>query len=142
MGHHDEALPLHRRALAVSEETMGKTHRDTLTSVGKLGSLLKTMGHHEEELALNRRVGMLLWRPTGQDDEASLRFFSPTSHVRELNLTAHDAALASDGPLWLMIYFAPWCHQCLANKAYFTLAARQLQKLLGDERVRVGALFE
>lgn len=60
------------------------------------------------------------WR-TAQDDDDRRRFFTDAAVV-ELNRTSHAAAAASEGPLWLVQYFAPWCHQCIANKAYDALA--------------------
>ena len=78
------------------------------------------------------------WREAAQAD-ADSRFFLDDAIV-ELNRTEHAAVVQSDGPLWLIIYFAPWCHQCLANRAYFHLTALKLRELLGDQRVRVGAL--
>ena len=78
------------------------------------------------------------WRAKLQDSHTK-RFFTDASVV-ELNRTAHATALQSDGPLWLVIYFAPWCHQCLANKEYYVLAAKHLLATLGPERVRIGAV--
>ena len=78
------------------------------------------------------------WRAKLQDSHTK-RFFTDASVV-ELNRTAHAAALQSEGPLWLVIYFAPWCHQCLANKEYYVLAAKHLLATLGPERVRIGAV--
>ena len=78
------------------------------------------------------------WRAKLQDSHTK-RFFNDASVV-ELNRTAHATALQSDGPLWLVIYFAPWCHQCLANKEYYVLAAKHLLATLGPERVRIGAV--
>ena len=40
--------------------------------------------------------------------------------------------------MWLVIYFAPWCHQCITNRIYMILAARKLQASGLD--VRVGAV--
>lgn len=79
------------------------------------------------------------WRTKGYNDDGSASRFFTDASITELNVSAHAAALESHGPLWLIIYFAPWCHQCLANKAFFSLAARRLRERLGDERVRVGA---
>ena len=46
------------------------------------------------------------WRHRAQADP-ELRFFADHEIV-ELNQSAHQSALQSDGPLWLIIYFAPW----------------------------------
>ena len=61
------------------------------------------------------------WRQRAQASP-ELRFFADHAIV-ELNHSAHAAALRSDGPLWLIIYFAPWwcvpaCSPCASQHAW------------------------
>ncbi|KAL3920398.1 MAG: hypothetical protein SGPRY_005263 [Prymnesium sp.] len=60
------------------------------------------------------KMGAGGWREEALGSE-SLRFFTDPSIV-ELNRTEHESAVASEGPMWLIIYFAPWCHQCITNR--------------------------
>ena len=85
-------------------------HPDKRGSDDTAASIFEAVRHAAEALKDDK------WRTAANEDAIS-RFFSPESRIRELNLTEHDAALESDGPLWLLIYFAPWCHQCIVRSS-------------------------
>ena len=64
---------------------------------------------------------------------------TPTPNlICPLSQADHARAAVSDGPMWLVQYFAPWCHQCITNKMYFVLVARKLRQM--GVNVRVGAV--
>ncbi|KAF1357152.1 TPR-like protein [Lizonia empirigonia] len=56
MGQYAEAERHGRSAVAAREEVLGREHRDTLTSVSQLGSVLSRQGKYEEAEAKHRRA--------------------------------------------------------------------------------------
>ncbi|KAF1354563.1 TPR-like protein [Lizonia empirigonia] len=56
MGQYAEAERHGRSAVAAREEALGREHRDTLTSVSQLGSVLESQGKYEEAEAKHRRA--------------------------------------------------------------------------------------
>ncbi len=56
LGRFGEALPLHRRALAVRKRRLGDEHPETASSLNNLGELLDTLGRPAEALPLKERA--------------------------------------------------------------------------------------
>ena len=50
------------------------------------------------------------WRAKSMDEDSTRRFFTDAA-VTELNASAHAAAMRSEGPLWLVQYFAPYASE-------------------------------
>ena len=61
---------------------------------------------------------------------------TPVYDHRHRPLTKPTRFVIRSNPLSILVIRS---HQCLANRAYFVLAAHKLRALLGDDRVRVGA---
>ena len=53
---HDEAEPLYRQALEISEKTIGTEHPDYATNLNNLALLLGVMGRHDEAEPLFRQA--------------------------------------------------------------------------------------
>ena len=47
-GKYDEAEPIYRQTLALSEKVLGKEHPNTLSSMNNLAVLLKNQGRYDE----------------------------------------------------------------------------------------------
>ena len=68
-----EAEPLHRRALALREQTLGPGHPDTAQSLNNLAELLHTQGRYGEAESLHRRALALREQALGPDHPDTAR---------------------------------------------------------------------
>ncbi len=67
LGHFAEAEPLHRRALAIREATLGADHPDTAVSLSNLAALLQARGELSEAEPLHRRALAIREATLGRD---------------------------------------------------------------------------
>lgn len=67
VGRYDEAEPLYREALAVTEQALGKQHADYASSLNNLALLLDTTGRYDEAEPLYREAVQVFEAALGPD---------------------------------------------------------------------------
>ncbi|MFX0062161.1 MAG: tetratricopeptide repeat protein, partial [Candidatus Hermodarchaeota archaeon] len=81
MGRYEEAEPLHRRALAITEQALGKDHPDTGARLNNLAHLLGSMGRYEEAEPLHRRALAIAEQALGKDHSTTRTWLNNLVHL-------------------------------------------------------------
>ena len=75
-GRYGDAEPLYRRALAISEKTLGAEHPDTATSLNNLAGLYRAQGRYGDAEPLVRRALAIAEKVLGAEHPTTVLFRS------------------------------------------------------------------